>query len=181
MLPKRGEVDNLLVPVAISASHIAFNSIRMEPTWMTLGQSAGVAAAVAAKTGQLVGDLNVAQLQDRLRALGQLLEPLPPLPPQPPPPPALTGDSWYAYMMMWELQKAANVDSQNDVAEFAVAIVALEDGSLLKRSFNHSTSLPPADVRKYEKGQRVALKVLPTVAKGESDYWLVEVLDDRAR
>ena len=34
MLPKRGEVDNLLVPVAISASHIAFNSIRMEPTWV---------------------------------------------------------------------------------------------------------------------------------------------------
>ena len=34
---------------------------------------------------------------------------------------------------------------------------------------------------RYEKGQRVALKVAPAVAKGESDYWLVEVLESRAR
>lgn len=38
MVPKQGEVDNLLVPVALSASHVAFNAIRMEPTWMILGQ-----------------------------------------------------------------------------------------------------------------------------------------------
>ena len=156
----------------------------------------------------------MAQLQDRLRALGQLLEPLPPLPPPPPPPPALTGDRWYAYRTMWELEKAATAGGQRrDAGALAVAIVATEDGSLLKRSFNHSTSLPPADVRKYllriiyiriyidiyirilhtntayiiimrsryEKGQRVALKVAPAVAKGESDYWLVEVLESRAR
>merc|ERR1719276_119395 len=40
MVPRRGEASNLLVPVALSASHVAFNSIRMEPTWMILGQSA---------------------------------------------------------------------------------------------------------------------------------------------
>lgn len=150
---------------------------------MTLGQSAGVAAAMAVKTGVSVGDLNVPSLQDRLRALGQLLAPLPPLPPPPPPPPELTGDRWYAFRTMWVLQ-TADMGTQYDAtvtAALGTAIVATEDGSLLKRSFNHSTSLPPADVRKYEKGQRVALKGPPTVAKGESDYWLVEVVDSYGR
>ena len=85
LLPRRGEVDNLLVPVALSASHVAFNSIRLEPTWMILGQSAGVAAAMAAAAAASstagkrasVRGVNVATLRRRLRELGQLLEPLP--------------------------------------------------------------------------------------------------------
>jgi hypothetical protein len=47
IIPKRNEVDNLLVPVCLSASHIAFGSIRMEPVFMVLGQSAAVAACIA--------------------------------------------------------------------------------------------------------------------------------------
>ncbi len=183
MLPKRGEVENLLVPVAISASHVAFNSVRMEPTWMTLGQSAGVAAAMAAKGKISVGDINVAQLQGRLRSLGQLLEPLPPLPPPPPPPPALSGPAWYAYRKMWEVQPhEADVESRavshhKTIGSGGVSIIILatEDGSLLKRSFNHSNTLPPADVRKYKKGQAVALTAAPVIVKGESDYWLVKL------
>ena len=47
MIPKK--IDGLIVPVALSASHVAFCSIRMEPTWMSLGQAAGVAAHVCLK------------------------------------------------------------------------------------------------------------------------------------
>ena len=48
LLPTRAECDNLLVPVCLSASHVALGSIRVEPTWIMLGHSAGVAAALAA-------------------------------------------------------------------------------------------------------------------------------------
>ena len=75
----RGEVENLLVPVAVSASHVAFNAIRLEPTWMILGQSAGVAAAMVVAGGgeSSVHDVNVGSLQRRLRDVGQKLEPKP--------------------------------------------------------------------------------------------------------
>jgi len=47
LLPQRNKVSNLLVPVAVSSTHVRFNAIRMEPTWMILGHAAGVAAAIA--------------------------------------------------------------------------------------------------------------------------------------
>ncbi len=46
----------------------------VEPTWMTTGQSAGTAAALAARTGKIVQDLDVKKLQKRLRAIGQILD-----------------------------------------------------------------------------------------------------------
>ena len=49
VLPKRSEVSNILAPVAISATHVRYNAVRMEPTWMILGHAAGAAAALAAK------------------------------------------------------------------------------------------------------------------------------------
>jgi len=48
LLPRQAEVDNLWSCVAVSASHVAFSSIRMEPVWMMLGHAAGIAAALAA-------------------------------------------------------------------------------------------------------------------------------------
>jgi hypothetical protein len=75
LLPKPAEAANLLAPVPLSASHIGFGTLRLEPQWMIIGQSAGVAAAIAVKgSGGEVGAVDVRALQARLRALGQLID-----------------------------------------------------------------------------------------------------------
>ena len=84
LLPKPEECTNLLVPVALSATHVAFSSIRVEPTWMMLGQSAGIAAALAAREKTTVQELPYPKLRERLLAQHQVLD-LPQLPPLPPP------------------------------------------------------------------------------------------------
>lgn len=74
LLPRPEEAANVLVPVALSSSHVGFNAVRLEPTWMTLGESAGVAAAWAAlRNAGDVHALNVYALQARLWELGQIL------------------------------------------------------------------------------------------------------------
>ena len=80
--PASSECSNLLVPVALSATHVAYSSIRVEPTWMAIGQSAGIAAALAAKAGVSVQALDYAQLRARLLAQHQVLD-LPVLAPLP--------------------------------------------------------------------------------------------------
>ena len=72
--PKQSECSNLLVPVALSASHVAYCSIRVEPTWMVIGHSAGVAAAMAAQSSLPVQDLNYPLLKERLLAQKQVVE-----------------------------------------------------------------------------------------------------------
>ena len=74
LIPNPGQYTNLLVPVAVSASHIAFGSIRMEPVFMILGQSAATAAALALEDGLAVQDVPYERLRDRLRSDGQVLE-----------------------------------------------------------------------------------------------------------
>ncbi len=71
IVPKKSDAKNLLVPVCVSASHIAFGSIRMEPVFMILGQSAGTAAVHAIKQDVPVQDVNYERLYNRLRADGQ--------------------------------------------------------------------------------------------------------------
>jgi len=72
--PKQAECDNLLAPVALSASHIAFGSIRMEPVFMVLGQSAASAALEAKSADTAVQSIDYAKLEARLKADGQVLQ-----------------------------------------------------------------------------------------------------------
>lgn len=81
--PKAGECTNLLVPVCLSASHIAFGSIRMEPVFMVLGQSAATAAVHAIEQRVDVQRIDAARLRARLEQDGQVLDfESPPLPPR---------------------------------------------------------------------------------------------------
>ncbi len=67
LTPEREQCENLLVPVCLSASHIAFGSIRMEPVFMVLGQVSGLAAAMALDAGKPVQDIDVDALKTRLQ------------------------------------------------------------------------------------------------------------------
>lgn len=66
-------VDNLLVPVALSASHVGFQTIRLEPTWIHLGESAGIAASEALERDTDPRSLDVTRLQQRLAEAGYTL------------------------------------------------------------------------------------------------------------
>lgn len=74
IVPARGQVENLLVPTAVSSSHIAFGSIRMEPVFMILGQSAASAASIAIDADSSVQDVSYDTLRARLLADGQKLQ-----------------------------------------------------------------------------------------------------------
>ena len=85
IVPKRSECENLLVPVCLSATHIAFGSIRMEPVFFALGQAAGTAASLAVEGGDVaVQDVPYARLAARLSADGQVV-----------------GDTTYAWPAAW--------------------------------------------------------------------------------
>ena len=74
IVPKAEECENLLVPWALSSTHIAFGSIRMEPVFMILGQSAGTAACIAIDDNTSVQAVPYAKLKKRLVADGQKLD-----------------------------------------------------------------------------------------------------------
>ncbi|HNT36963.1 MAG TPA: FAD-dependent oxidoreductase, partial [bacterium] len=71
--PKSAECTNLLAPLSLSASHIAFGSIRMEPVFMILGQSAGVASCIAIDDQVRIQDVEYSKLREKLLAAGQKL------------------------------------------------------------------------------------------------------------
>jgi hypothetical protein len=73
LTPKREECQNLLAPVCVSATHVAICTIRMEPVYMLLGHSAGVAAAISARTGRAVQDLEMAPYLKLLQEQKQVL------------------------------------------------------------------------------------------------------------
>jgi len=73
IVPKTAECTNLLVPICLSSSHIAYGSIRMEPVFMILGQSAATAASLAIDDRLDVQDVDYSKLRARLLADGQVL------------------------------------------------------------------------------------------------------------
>ena len=74
VIPKREDCTNILVPVCISSSHIAFGSIRMEPVFMILGQSSGIIASMAIDGEKSIQDLNYNDIKTKLEASGQVLK-----------------------------------------------------------------------------------------------------------
>ncbi|WP_319229442.1 FAD-dependent oxidoreductase [Draconibacterium orientale] len=74
ILPKQEECKNLLVPVTVSSSHIAFGSIRMEPVFMILGQSAALLAGMALEEETPIHQLQYEEIKTKLEAAGQVLE-----------------------------------------------------------------------------------------------------------
>lgn len=110
IVPKKAEAQNLLVPVALSASHIAYGSIRMEPVFMILGQSAAAAASLALDGDGAVQDVPYAQLRARLIDVGQVLQP-PELALRPPANGKGVGDyTLHDFAAKWMMQ-------QDDIAE----------------------------------------------------------------
>src|SRR5690606_1988543 len=73
LVPKVGECENLLVPVSVSSIHIAFGSIRMEPVFMILGQSAATAAALAIDDQLAVQEVPYPKLKEQLEKDNQIL------------------------------------------------------------------------------------------------------------
>jgi hypothetical protein len=74
IVPKAAQCTNLFVPVCLSASHISYGSIRMEPVFMVLGQSSATAAALAIDAGVDVQKVDYAKLRERLLADKQILD-----------------------------------------------------------------------------------------------------------
>lgn len=74
ILPQPEQCRNLLVPVALSCTHVGIASLRIEGSWMVIGQAAGVAAALASKGGVGVQELPYPVLRERLLAQGQVLD-----------------------------------------------------------------------------------------------------------
>lgn len=74
LVPPRKAAANLLVPVCVSSSHVAYSTLRMEPVYMIMGHAAGVAAKLAVEKDAAVQDVPAAELRQRLQAQGAVLD-----------------------------------------------------------------------------------------------------------
>lgn len=73
IIPKKGECENVFSPICLSTSHVAHGSIRMEPVFMALSQSAAIAASLAIEKNVAVQDINYSELQKKLEEAKQIL------------------------------------------------------------------------------------------------------------
>lgn len=117
ILPQPDQCSNLLVPVALSCTHVGISSLRIEGTWMIIGQSAGIAAALAASQDKTVQQIDYVDLRDRMLAQNQVLKL-----------PAVPGGT-------------ATVDS---VAASSLSGIVLDDSeAILSGEWLHSTNFKP--------------------------------------
>ena len=121
VLPRATQCNNLLVPIALSCSHVAMSSLRIEGAWMVIGQGTGVAAALAAKENVTVQDLPYPVLRDRLVAQDHVLI----LPPAP--------------------EKKAEAKVQDFIPVESLRGIVLDDASAkLEGEWTHSTNFKPS-------------------------------------
>jgi hypothetical protein len=73
IVPRESECENLLATFCVSATHVAFASVRMEPPFMILSESAGIAADQALREGTSIQKISIAKLRSRLLDAGQVL------------------------------------------------------------------------------------------------------------
>ena len=138
IIPAKGQAKNLSVPVCLSSSHIAYGSIRMEPVFMILGQSAATAAVQALETNVALQEIPFAELRHRLVGDGQVLD----LPPQ--------------------------IPGKEVISKASLKGIVLDDSdAILKGTWSHSTStgrfvgvayIHDSDVEKGEKSVTWKLK-----------------------
>lgn len=126
ILPRREQCGNLLVPVALSSTHVAMSSLRIEGAWMAIGQAAGVAASLASKGGLDVQEVPYSELRARLLAQGQSLE-------LPPPPKILSASP-----------------GGQSIAVSSLKGIVLDDASaVLRGEWSHSTNFRPHVAKGY--------------------------------
>jgi len=151
IVPQSEDCSNLLVPVALSATHVAYSSVRVEPTWMTLGQSAGIAAALAARQNVAVQSLEYATLRQRLLAQKVVLD----LPSLPPPTPKVSG--------------AVSVDPKS-----LPGLVLDDEQASLSGAWEHSANFKPHIGRGYiHDGQRsdgLSMATFRLVAPADGEF-----------
>ena len=129
LTPQAAQCDNLLAPVCLSASHIAFGSIRMEPVFMVLGQSAATAAMQAVNSDVAVQDVPYAALKQRLIDDGQLLTWSGPVRK---PPAALAPESFEGIVVDDEQATRTGFDSRSHAIGPMVGVGYRHDGNINK-------------------------------------------------
>lgn len=105
IVPARGEARNLIVPVCVSASHVAYGTIRMEPVFMQLGHVAGLAASLALEQDVDVLDVDYFALREGLAAQGIALPPTTLEPPGEEDPPTIPPELYYTGFMNGDFEE----------------------------------------------------------------------------
>lgn len=105
IVPARGEARNLIVPVCVSASHVAYGTIRMEPVFMQLGHVAGLVASLALEQDVDVLDVDYFALREGLAAQGIALPPTTLEPPGEEDPPTIPPELYYTGFMNGDFEE----------------------------------------------------------------------------